>query len=316
MIRNLTGTLCLTIAVLLGVTGCSSSVSAAIVKLGKIYDNDPAIDLDGEIKKGDLKQIITLAHKIVSEDKILYLVINSKGGDLSEAIKIGKFARATLTRVVISGNLIRRGSNKGPRYCYSACIFIYIGAATRDHQGDNLFFTERGNPIWESKKGRKIQKSIPVIGIHRPYYEKERYSELSIQEAEKKYRNMDSKVRYFLRESGAPDSFITELFNTPSLDIKLIKKEKFIKIIPYKTPYLQEWYISKCGALSKNDISDLGIIYGDRISFGNDRYTPKGMSKGYVDYLLKKSKTIDRCKSHSIKTHQKNLLENYRAQTK
>jgi len=82
----------------------------------------------GEIRSDDLKKIISTCPQ--AETKMIG--IYSEGGDVQEAMKIGRWIRKNKMSVLVSG------------ICYSSCVFLVAGGSSR------LLFGE--------------------IGIHRPYF--------------------------------------------------------------------------------------------------------------------------------------------------
>lgn len=88
--------------------------------------------MHGEIKKDDSLRFI--AELVSWETPPTVFYIASKGGNLEEAMRIGKIIRESQIPVW-SGE-----------ECYSACVFIYASGVEREAQGN--------------------------IGLHRPYFDK------------------------------------------------------------------------------------------------------------------------------------------------
>lgn len=194
--------------------------------------------IDGEIKHGDLKKVKRVAYEIISSPSYnnLNIHLNSKGGDVKEAMLIGNLFRELLATVTVYGNIIRvddgiieKAITENPklailfqydkrisvgttladgdiRKCYSSCVFIFYGAVNR-HIRDNV--DQRDGYLDD-------RNSIPVIGIHRPYYENDYYSDLTPMEAQKAYKDLAGMVRSYLLKMGAPLSFIERMFKKSS----------------------------------------------------------------------------------------------------
>ena len=80
---------------------CFSSPSgAADVSLrdGRI-EGDYFVSISGEIKKGDLNKVNAASKKAIQRGSELEFVLDSPGGDVDEAIAIGRFAREMLGHV-------------------------------------------------------------------------------------------------------------------------------------------------------------------------------------------------------------------------
>lgn len=89
----------------------SSEVSAIDLKLVRLNGID-IVEVNGEIKSGDQSAIAQFIsrHKAMND---IYLAFNSPGGDLFEAVKIGKYIHSMNFNTLISQNSV----------CYSACFF-------------------------------------------------------------------------------------------------------------------------------------------------------------------------------------------------
>ncbi len=93
----------------------------------------PTIEISGEIKRGDLETLASIAVKAKGLHKV---ILSSPGGDVVEAIRIGELIRALRLLTLVDG--------RGP--CASACFFIWINGQYRSS--------------WWGKG---------LIGLHRPY---------------------------------------------------------------------------------------------------------------------------------------------------
>jgi hypothetical protein len=233
----------------------------------------PIVKIEGDIVKGDYFKVKQAASKIVprKDFNALRFYLNSVGGDIEEAIRIGYLVRELLVHVYALGNTITNPESEEARWienylkknpddaykfdsyryvvsgapikeeylnrCYTACILIFYGGARRD-ASDNLDDT---HPT--------IRKYIPTIGIHRPYYESEYFGQLSPSDAHKEYKKLEAKVRAYLDEMDAPQSLADRMFKVASNEIELIEHDEFKTLYQREAPYLTEWLIAKCGNL-------------------------------------------------------------------
>ena len=179
------------------------------------------VDVDGSIAKGDSDALLQASKSLLRRGHPLWIRINSRGGNLAEAMKIGRFVRKTLATVVV----------EGAGRCYSACALILIGAADR-HLGYG---------------------HDPVVGIHRPYIADAVYGALSPEQARVTYARLEQDVRNYLAEMGAPGRFVDEMFRTPSTRMRLITDDEFQAMFALEEPFLEEWLISRCGALDDKE---------------------------------------------------------------
>jgi hypothetical protein len=105
----------------------SESGAAAEVSCVKCNDYGVALYINGEIRAGDLTKIQSLISRfpVMSHDPSLsgagvrLIAIKSTGGDVHEAIKIGRWIRKHAFSVVVE------------RYCASACIFVLAAGTLR-----------------------------------------------------------------------------------------------------------------------------------------------------------------------------------------
>ena len=186
------------------------------------------IDVDGSIARGDYDALVHASKALLRRGHPLWIRINSRGGNLAEAMKIGRFVRKTLATVVVDGADATPGVPQ-PRRCYSACALILIGAADRHLIHD------------------------PVVGIHRPYIADAVYGAFSPEQARVTYARLAGEVKDYLAEMGAPGRFVDEMFRTPSTSMRLITDDDLHVMFAYEEPFLEEWLISRCGALDEKE---------------------------------------------------------------
>lgn len=230
-----------------------------------------AILIEGKIIQGDLERVEKALEKVILNKNYRYLTVylNSSGGDAYEAMQIGHLLRSLLIQTYVAGyvyydpksqygkaaaqyysqhpderarlfkrrKFIRPGTPIPDKYivrCYSACVLIFYGGVRRD-VADNGYF-------------RDDKHIIPVIGLHRPYYDSQYYSSLTIKEAKRAYEKLENAVRTYLSNMGAPNDLIERMLRTASDDIELVRAEEFAYIYEKKEPFFEEWLIAKCGA--------------------------------------------------------------------
>ena len=208
---------------------------------------------------------------------------------------------------------------------YSAGILIFYGAVERS-LSDNV----------DMRLGHYNIRSIPVMGLHRPYYNKEYFSSLSPIEASKAYKRVEKKTKDYLEEMGAPQAIIDRMFNQASNQIDLIEDDEFRKYYKPVEPYFEEWLIAKCSdsvekyGLTQDESRDFTEIESEQIktifkahvvekeSTSRDVHYPypiKKYAKSYINKLYKKSRkynsAVHFCHRHVIKSHQEKWARNY-----
>ena len=120
------------------------------------------------------------------------LKINSPGGLISEAMKIGDFIAEKEMGVVVPA--------KGR--CFSSCVFIYSAARTRS------------------------RVEMADIGVHRPFASEVSVELLSYSQYLEKYSSLTPLLKNYFSKYGVSPSLVDTMNTTPSDDIKLLSNEE------------------------------------------------------------------------------------------
>jgi ATP-dependent protease ClpP protease subunit len=123
-------------------------------------------------------------------------VLNSKGGDVEQAMRIGRHVRQLEARVQVQGN----------RYCYSSCVLILAGGVTRWH--------------------------VFNVGIHRPYFDHLR-SGLSQTEVATIVRRLDEEIVKYLEQMNIPTTLWEAMKATPPEEMHLLSREELKRFMLY-----------------------------------------------------------------------------------
>lgn len=270
------------------------------------------ISIDGEIQDGDFSKFRKIAVEAFAESTAAYewfvadlkknnstkyseqlketgniggavsvtVSLNSNGGSLTEAIKIGEAVREMTLETSVA-------NSDGAR-CLSACFFVWVAGI------------ERSVP-YGNENGR--------LGIHRVYFNPDQYKGLSSSDAEKEYsKAQDSSVAYLLK-MGVPLDIANKAFRTPSNDVYFLT-QKEVSSLEGIVPYFDELLISRCGSYSKQEESDYlecQIMYPklsqqpyNRMTLSDkNRISRKcnAISSGYKSYLEKTYIGKKRCRN-------------------
>lgn len=344
----------LALAILL--TAISTYAVGADVSLQKDSSGNPIVNISGTIAKGDLVKVKKASAALIRSlseysNKPLQFHLNTPGGDLEEAMQIGRFARQLLVKIDSYGKIIiasQEGleelfnepdkpwkhrdfvilrpdvplSEKHIVRNYSAGILIFYGATMRAHRDNS-----------DQRQGFYKAKSIPVMGIHRPYYDKGTFSELPPNEAARAYSRLEASVRSYLVEMGAPQQLIDRMFNRASTDIDLIPADEFRRYYKIEESFLEEWLIAKCGSPGYENILT-GTTLDDFITMQKEQvrsriedkdhlgievgylYPNEKFPQDYVEALYRKVRTynrsVDFCRDKAISVHQREWVSSYR----
>lgn len=272
------------------------SISAE-VSLTKDKYGVTVIFIDGEIKKGDVKKVEPLASKLVKSGNLVRISINSPGGDLLEAISIGRFIKKIHAYTII-GDMHKNNLKEGRTRCYSACFVIFVSGSTRVYMNDETF-----GDIFD------VVASSSILGIHRPYFDKKSYSNLTLKQARIEHENINKAARVYLERVSVPTKIIDEMFLYSSNEIRFIGLTEFNKEIGKKQPFFEEWLLARCGALSDQEMDDFIKVVSGRVTMDNDSYIPDGMSSGYLEYIDKKLTKITNCSNETLLDYQKGMFK-------
>jgi len=134
--------------------------------------------------------------------------LNSLGGDLLAAMKIGKALRNVRAWVWVDKSA----------ECASACVFILAGGVER-----NIV------------PGARVR-------IHRPYFESKSFADLSLQDAQSLYSRQAELSKSYLRDMGMPDALFERMLRVPSQkSVLLTTKDLETLSLDGKDPAYEEW---------------------------------------------------------------------------
>jgi hypothetical protein len=203
----------------------------------------------GHIDRGDYQRVLEFYranHPFLSSFKVV-----SPGGNVSEAIKIGRLFRkylisvTTPLRTTESWGIWTHLTGRETEchgidcICASACALISLGSVRR----------------------------VGAIGLHRIRIVDPTYSALKPQEASKVYNEALAEVRQYLNEMEVPKQFIEMMVNTSSSDITWVNLgDKFAR-----PPSLAEWEDANCPPLSGQERSRFDAVSAETKRTPNER---------------------------------------------
>jgi len=286
------------VAAILIISALSSQASAAIVTIQETPWGDPVIHLQGQIEEGDFEKIKSTAIDVINGGNPAQFSMNSPGGSLIEALKIGEFIKEINARTNLFGAHSEDLSAEMTR-CYSACFLIFVSGSIRNYVNDNTIWDSTGNVELVVK---------PIIGLHRPYFDENEFSKLAPSEAREQYNQLELLTRQYLQTVAIPQDIIDGMFRISSQNMQLISLDEFDNKIGFYQPYYEEWIISRCGSLTWSEKNDHARVIAENIRTGRKDSVPSGISQGYIDYLNNKDDEINSCKESALYNHQKEIL--------
>src|SRR5262249_6912798 len=203
---------------------------------------------EGKIEPGDYDKFLDgiLCPEAYRDDicpSLVYLA--SPGGDLAEAIKIGRLVRQLRLDTEIPNDYIRRNPAMAARYaemrdlnlenpkangmCASACFFIFVAGIYRTTFG------------------------TPVLGIHRPYMSDVDLKKISSNQAITSATQVRVTVESYLKEMGVATKYVDLMFSIAKDHVRWINRDDFEADFQGFIPELSDWVAAQCYALKNVD---------------------------------------------------------------
>jgi hypothetical protein len=165
----------------------------------------------GEIRSGDFDRLRAFLRKDFDAyiKSTRTVTVNSNGGDIVEAIKVGGLLRDMYAEVDIAVDGV----------CVSACFLLYVSAIERN-------FTGR-------------------LGVHRPYFDQRYFAGLRPPDAEKKQLELTMALNTFLERNDVPRALLDKMNSTSSKEIYWLNEKDFEALGRYPN-WFEEFLIAKC----------------------------------------------------------------------
>ena len=159
--------------------------------------------ITGTIAEADAKKLDTFSQQL--EHDVLRVYLNSQGGEISAAMKIGRLIRQNegVTAIPL------------PARCYSSCVLIFISGVKRINFGE--------------------------IGLHRPFFAS---APQERQVLEKQVPLMLSLVKSYVGEMGITDNLYQQMVNTEPSQMVKYGWSDYKTLIPESDPVYEEIEIS------------------------------------------------------------------------
>jgi hypothetical protein len=166
----------------------------------------------GAISSGDTQKAAAF---FLKNPHVIFLYLDSPGGDVVEAIRLGELVRTLRIQVQVAD----RG------LCASACFFVWLNGSYR-----SAAFDDR-----QEVSGR--------VGLHRPYLVNPANQETSLL----RQSGIITGVRGYLESNFIPRRLIDIMMSRPSNDIYWLTENDLDELSP-TPPALEELYLAKCQA--------------------------------------------------------------------
>jgi hypothetical protein len=220
------------LVLLLSVCFATYSHSAEVREIGSEKMDFRVLILEGQIERGDYARVRNAV--LSSAKSISWFALTSHGGDVVEAMRIGRLVRRVNVQTVARG-------------CNSACVLVWVAGVERNAAAD--------------------------LGLHRPYFDKSYFAGLSKTEADARYSELSNGVKRYLEEMEVPREAIELIFATSSSDIVFVGERRNIALcakLAARSPAYDEWLRAKCGKFPV-DAAELDRIMHLRSPLPKDR---------------------------------------------
>jgi hypothetical protein len=221
--------------------------------------------MDGAIESNDFSRFLS-AYAVGSlglkKNKSMRLSLNSKGGSVSEALKIGRFVRSARLRTHIKINDVV--------VCYSSCFLILISGVERSAAST---------------------RDETRVGIHRPYFDKETYLNSDSSQIGERYQSLIDDIKSYFQEMEVSDILLSRMLNSASDQIDLLSVEDFNKYVGRNDPMFHEWLKGRCHkfpAPTDSEMADLRRVWVIEIPVNlgitTKEYMAKLMPEDFAEY--------------------------------
>ena len=177
-----------------------ADVEAADIRLARSLSGAPlpGITIEGTIAPGDYQKLVALA---LSSEGAHTVWLASPGGNLSEALRMGRFIRSLGFAVSVpfsKDEPLVALKNRANNTCSSSCFLLYAAGVSR--QGS-------------------------VLGLHRPSLPADEYFSLGLDGAVAAYGVIREAVTAYLEEMAVPSKYTSLMLSTENSDMAWLSSE-------------------------------------------------------------------------------------------
>lgn len=231
--------------------GCTSAPLSA----AEISAISPArVVLEGEIKTGDYDKLRNLIDpnspvKVgvggvggdLYGDTYREIYLASPGGNVAEAMKIGRLLRALRWETIVPAaftnpnikpeKIFEDNQLKNPKsnyMCASACFFIFVAGLYRD---EDVYL---------------LAENRVILGIHRPYLTDSDLRSMTGSQAITSGNQIRFVVDNYLKEMGVSTKYADLMFSIPKDEIQWVDSGNFAADFKGTVPELKDWFDARC----------------------------------------------------------------------
>jgi hypothetical protein len=204
------------------ITTHTPSTAATFRRLCDLEDRQGmacTIEMSGEIRDGDTQRLSTVLasdRSRIGGDR--FLLLESLGGDIREALRIGEVVKSAM--LITTLVRIADMDEDKRRHCVSACVLVFLAGADR-----------------LALKGK--------LGIHRPNFDPTRYQKQDPLQISRAQIELEDAVRGYAQSHGVSDQLIGKMMAHSSKDVYWLSKDEQSALEGEQSWY-QEIMIATC----------------------------------------------------------------------
>ena len=259
---------------------------------GGVMFGPRTIVLEGKIEAGDYEKLKSLYAERGHHEFDLglsyanELSLASPGGDLAEAMKIGRLVRALKLHTIVpsqrpgphlivgTANAHKLTNPKANYTCASACFFIFAAGVNRTT--DLL--------------------DDPILGIQRPYLSDSDLRLLSGDQAIISANQVRTTVDNYLKEMSVTAKYADLMFSVPKDKVRWIANAEFHADLEGTIPELRDWLAARCDKRTDVEKAIRKKMMADPRPIGQQ----SAADRSIFDMMDKKMQEVDACEQDSL----------------
>jgi hypothetical protein len=204
---------------LIALSVCANGMSFSLETVAG--SDHPRLFMSGEIQRGDAARLQRFIAAHQSEAPGLTAELDSPGGDVDEAFRLGRMMRELLIPVVVHP----------PRSCVSACLFVYLSAYLRGASA-------------------AADGTYSSFGVHRPRFDADVTRGMTVEQAEAAHNAAFVRIKAWLQAQLVPQVLIDKLLSLPSNEVYWLSQND-IDSLGRRPPWFDEWLAARCPGFSE-----------------------------------------------------------------
>lgn len=227
--------------------------------------------LSGRIEPNDTQKLANFLK--TQRTPISTVVLDSRGGDVDEAIRIGELIKFAFIGTKVQSEKI----------CASSCFFLFLAGSDRYASPSRLMQPGELEAIYATakKSGATRKPELPgFVGLHRPFYTK-------TANIEEHQSAMMARVGSYLKKQMISGRLIDAMMSHPSNDIYWLT-ELDLKEIGNYPPQQEEVFIQRCGYDRNSDAEQFKAIEQGNSSNSEEIFQQQLQANECIDTLKEK----------------------------